>query len=252
MNQWNQLTDIFGCNRDNESIPECAADNICIAWPSILRCIKKECDSTARQKVLDFGCGGGLFCCELFKMGFEVTGYDQSEELAKAAQANTPEAVTITDSKIIAAQKGKYDLITAIMVLQFVEDIKSTISNLLSILEPNGLFVCVVFNPKFIEENSDNSIFVGFKNNLTGFMELKKGIKIRCYSRTDSEYRSVFKKLGYEEVYIDYPKFTEEFLDKYKMPFSTENSEYLIQAFRRKNTHHTGQDKRLSGTNAHS
>lgn len=233
MNQWNQLTDIFGCNRNNESIPECAADNICIAWPSILRCIKKEFDSTARQKVLDFGCGGGLFCCELFKLGFEVTGYDQSDKLVKAAQVNTPEEITITASHIIAALNGKYDLITAIMVLQFVEDIESTISNLLSILEPNGLFVYAVFNPKFIEANLDNSIFIGFKNEPTGYMELKKDIKIQCYSRTESEYRSIFGKLGYEEVYIDYPKFTDEFLSKHKMPFSTQNSEYLIQAFRR-------------------
>ena len=122
------------------------------------------------------------------------------------------------------------------MVLQFIEDIESTISNLLSILEPNGLLVCAVFNPKFIEENSNNRIFVGFKNNKTGYMELKKGIKIKCYSRTDSEYRSIFGKLGYEEVYIDYPEFTEEFLSKYKMPFSTQNSEYLIQAFRKNHT----------------
>lgn len=236
MSQWNQLTDIFGCNRNNESIPECAADNIYIAWPSIIRCIKKEFDSTARQKVLDFGCGGGSFCCELFKMGFEVTGYDQSEELAQAAQVNTPEEITITDSSIIAEQKGKYDLITAIMVLQFIEDIDSAISNLLSILAPNGLFVYAVFNPKFIEENLDNSVFTGFKNSPTGYMELKKGIKIKCYNRTDSEHRSIFEKLGYEEVYIDYPEFTEEFLSKYKMPFSTQNSEYLIQAFRRNHT----------------
>lgn len=177
-----------------------------------------------------------MFCCELFKLGFEVTGYDQSDELAKAAQANTPEEITITDSHIIAAQNGKYNLITAIMVLQFVEDIEPTINNLLSMLEPNGLFVYAVFNPKFIEENLDNSIFTGFKNNPAGYMELKKDIKIQCYSRTESKYRSIFGKLGYEEVYIDYPKFTGEFLSKHKMPFSTQNSEYLIQAFRRNHT----------------
>lgn len=236
MNQWNQLTDVFGCKRDKESIPECAADNICIAWPSITSCINNTFDKITRQKALDFGCGGGAFCSELCEMGFEVTGYDQSEELAKAAQANTPKEVTITDSSSIAAQKGKYDLITSVMVLQFVEDIEATIMDILSLLEPGGLFVYAVFNPAFIEENLHNSIFTGFQENQTGYMELKEGVKIKCFSRTDSAYRAIFDNLGFKEVYLDYPEFSEEFLNKYKMPFSTKNPEYLIQGFRNINT----------------
>lgn len=236
MNHWNQLTDIFGCNWNEDTIPECAADNICIAWPSIINGIEKAFNKPTRLKALDFGCGGGLFCRKLHEMGFDVTGYDESEELIIKAKNNTPKEVTITSSSTIASQNGKYDLITSLMVLQFIEDIDSTIRNILSLLKPNALIIYAVFNPKFIKENSGNNVFTGFTNNQTGHMELKKGVKIPVYNRTKSEYRNIFEKYGYEEVYLDLPAFTEEFLNKYKMPFSTNSPEYLIQGFKRKNT----------------
>ena len=234
MTQWNQLTDIFGCRWNEDSIPECAADNICIAWPSIINCIEKFFDKPARRNALDFGCGGGLFCRKLHEMGFAVTGYDQSEELVAAARVNTPEGVTVTNSAALAAQRGKYDLITSVMVLQFIDDIEATIEKIISLLKPNGLIVYAVFNPGFIEENSNNTVFTGFANSRTGYMELKKGVKIPVCNRTDTEYRDIFERFGYKEIYLDFPAFTAEFLEKYKMPFSTQNPEYLIQAFRRK------------------
>lgn len=233
MNHWNQLTDIFGCKWNEDAIPECAADNICIAWPSIINGIERAFNKPTRLNALDFGCGGGLFCRKLHEMGFAVTGYDESEELIKKARVNTPKEVTITNSSTIAAQNGRYDLITSLMVFQFIDNIDSTIKNTISLLKPNALIIFAVFNPKFIEENSKNNIFTDFTSNQTGYMELKKGVKIPVYNRTESDYRNIFEKFGYEEVYLDLPAFTEEFLNKYKMPFSTKSPEYLIQGFRK-------------------
>jgi SAM-dependent methyltransferase len=233
MSQWDQLADIFGCKWNESSIPECAADNICIAWPSIINCIEKVSSKPSRLIALDFGCGGGLFCRKLYEMGFDVTGYDDSEELIKIARANNPEDVTITNSNTILDQKAKYDLLTSIMVFQFINDIDSMIKNIISLLKPNGLIIYAVFNPEFIKENSGNKVFTDLTNNQTGYLELKKEVKIPFFIRTASEYRHTFEKLGFKEVYLDFPAFTEEFLEKYKMPFSTKNSEFLIQAFRR-------------------
>jgi len=236
MNQWNQLTDIFGYSWDEDNIPECAADNICIAWPSIINCIKKILCEPSNLKALDFGCGGGLFCRELHKMGFKVTGFDESEKLIKTAEINTPSEVTISNSKTIISQKGKYDLITSIMVFQFISDIDSTIETIISMLKKKGLIVFAIFNPEFIEANSNNKVFSKFETYRTGYMELKEGFKIPVYNQTESDYRNLFENKGFEQVYIDYPAFTEEFLSNYKMPFSTHQPEYLIQAFRPKAT----------------
>lgn len=234
MNHWNKLTDIFGYSWDEDAIPECAADNISIAWPSIINGIEKVIDKSIGLNALDFGCGGGLFCKKLHEMGFNVTGYDESEELIKKARINTPKEITITNSSTIAAENGSYDLITSLMVFQFIDNIDSTIKNTISLMKPNALIIYAVFNPKFIMDNLNTDIFTGFTNNKTGYMELKKGVKLSVYNRTESDYREIFEKYGYEEVYNDLPNFTEEFLEKYKMPFSTESPEYLIQGFRRK------------------
>ena len=232
MNQWNQLTEIFGCNWNEKSIPECAADNICIAWPSIVKGINNTFEKQNNLKALDFGCGGGLFCRKLYEMGFRVTGYDQAEELIKTAQLNTPKEVTITNSTTITAQKGKYELITSIMVFQFIADIETTIKKIIALLQPKGLIIFAVFNPEFIAENSASEVFTDFRNKQTGYMELKKGVKVEVFNRTESEYRKIFKKFGFQEVFLEYPDFTEEFLDQYQMPFATNKPEYQIQAFK--------------------
>ncbi|HIJ79204.1 MAG: methyltransferase domain-containing protein [Desulfobulbaceae bacterium] len=235
MNQWNQLTDIFSCNCSENTIPECAADNICIAWPSIISCIDQAFTGQNRRKALDFGCGGGLFCRKLYELGFTVTGYDQAEELVKAARLNNPEGVTITNSYAMAAENGKYDLITSIMVFQFIADIETTIQKIIPLLQPNGLIIFAVFNPEFIEENSDSEVFSGFNQKQSGYMELKKGVKVEVYNRTEADYRTIFNKFGWQEVFLDYPAFTEEFLARYQMPFATNKPEYLIQAFKNNN-----------------
>lgn len=231
-NPWNRLADIFGCPSEEGSIPACAADNICIAWPSVENCIAGVFKEPRHRKALDFGCGGGMFCWRLHELGFDVTGYDKAEDLVKTARNNAPEAITITSSNAIWTQNAQYHLITSIMVLQFIEDIAATASRLLSLLRPGGLIVYAVFNPEFVEDNLNRPPFSGFADHRSGFMELKPGVKIPVFIRRAADYRSLFESLGCEEVYRDYPGFTEAFLRKYDMPFSTTCPEYLIQAFR--------------------
>lgn len=231
MNQWNQMADIFGCSWDEETIPECAADNICIAWPSLFAGIDKGFAGRISGKALDFGCGGGLLCRRLHEMGFAVTGFDRSPELLAKAGANTPPAVRLTDAESTLAQNGRYDLITSVMVFQFIEDIQATVDTLTALLKPGGLIICAVFNPGFLTANSGSGVFGGFSDGRTGFMELKEGVRVAVHSRSEAEYREIFGQNGCEQVYIDYPAFSREFLDKYPMPFATEQAEYLIQAF---------------------
>lgn len=230
------MADIFGCSWDEETIPECAADNICIAWPSLFAGIDKGFSGEISGKALDFGCGGGLLCRRLHAMGFSVTGFDQSEALLKKAGANTQAGLRLTGSASELARNGPYDLITSVMVLQFIEDIEATIDTLTALLKPGGLIIYAVFNPGFLKANSGSDVFTGFSDGRTGFMELKKGVSIPVHSRTEAEYREIFGQNGCEEIYIDYPAFSKEFLDKYPMPFATEQPEYLIQAFTTKTT----------------
>jgi len=169
-------------------------------------------------------------------MGFSVTGYDESHELIKSANLNTQPEVTITSLNSELVGNGKYDLVTSIMVFQFIVDIESTIERITTIIKLGSLVIFAVFNPCFIVENSSNDVFSGFERYQTGYMELKEGFKIPVYNRYEEEYREIFLKKGFEEVYLDYPEFTKVFLGEHNMSFSTKYSEYQIQGFRYKNT----------------
>lgn len=232
MNEWDRLDDIFGCGYTDGALPAYAADNICIAWPSITGSIDRFLPQKQGLKALDFGCGGGLFCTRLHEMGFRVTGYDNAEDLVKSARRNTPQDVVITHSPAAISAKENYHLITAVMVFQFIGDIEATVDALVKALAPGGLVISAVFNPRFVEDNLDsNSVFSGFRDNVHGSMELRKDVRIPVFKRTAKEYRTLLARHGCREMHVDYPGFTPEFLRRYPLPWSTTYPEYLIQTF---------------------
>lgn len=243
MNQWNELADIFACDSSSDAIPEYAADNICIAWPSIIAGMEKafaDSDRAQRLRVLDYGCGGGLFCRKLHTMGHVVAGYDNARELIKKARENVPAGVYVTDSDDVLKHHAVYDVIASVMVFQFIENIEQTIAGLLPTLKSDGLVIYAVFNPEFVYDNSaknDAGLFSPVSDQADGTacstMALKQGIRIPFYIRTQDDYRALFARYGMQEVYLDYPAFSPEFLREYNMRCSTKQPEFLIQAFRR-------------------
>lgn len=237
INPWDKLISVFGCRWDEEEIDAGLADNILIAWPSIIHGIERHFRTTSRLYVLDFGCGGGLFCRELYRLGNYVTGYEPSEKLLEAARLNVPGQVCITNSKTVLEAPSKYDIISSIMVSQFISNIDSVIVQLLNALRPGGLFIQAVFNPLFVlHVNNRDRLFKGFNGGTNkGVMEMKAGVEIPLYIRSRSNYCQLFSDLGYEEVYYDCPHFTREYLAKYRVPFSTDEPEFLIQGFTKRN-----------------
>lgn len=232
-NQWDELADIFGqTETSDKGIPETAADNIFIAWPSILHGIENNLSTSHNPAALDFGCGGGLFCQKLHSLGYQVTGYEPSAELAMLAQQQVPDEVIIGQAQDVFG-KSRYQLITSIMVLQFVEEIEDTIAMLANSLSRDGILIYAVFNPAFVYDNmARQQLFTpGDKQDLA-YMELKPGVNIPFTVRAAADYRALFEKYGMKECYSDLPPFTASFIDQYGIKFSTQHSEFLIQAFR--------------------
>lgn len=232
-NQWNELVDIFGHTGNDDQIPETAADNILIAWPSIIKGIQQAWPDTHDLAALDYGCGGGLFCRRLHSMGFQVTGYDPSEALIKSAQGHVPPDIRISNDTRVFATDQQYALLTSIMVLQFIDNIEEVIASLCKTLDQNGILIYAVFNPAFVYDNmGEDQMFVPSNRQDVAYMELKPGVRIPFYIRSDEDYRSLFKKYGMQETYHDMPPFTAGFIEQYGVSFSTQHAEFLIQAFR--------------------
>jgi len=230
---WDALADVFGQIGETEEIPTYAADNILIAWPSLLAGIDKVYLPPTTLAVLDYGCGGGLFCRKLHSLGHHTTGCDISPKMMRAAQHNMPSGVTLADVEQALTIGASYDLITSIMVLPFVEDLEELLARLVKTLRPRGSIFFASFNPAFVHDNAGNDKPFTYTSQAdVGSMELKKGVKIPFYIRSATGYQQAFAKFGMTEVYRDVPPFTPAFLEKYPFPLSTAHPEFLIMGFR--------------------
>jgi 2-polyprenyl-3-methyl-5-hydroxy-6-metoxy-1,4-benzoquinol methylase len=95
----------------------------------------------AHARVLDMGCGNGLFFPVLKRFG-EVSGIETDAALISA---DNPDRARIRSQPLGAAYAGeKFDLITALDVLEHIEDDRSAFAQLLGMLKPSGYFVITV------------------------------------------------------------------------------------------------------------
>lgn len=242
MNQWDVLSEFFDVRVKNDEVQGGAMDNILVAWPPIVRCIKKYFPKRKGLEALDFGCGVGEFCYELHKMGFDVTGVDSSKKMIKKAGSYLPKEINLIrgDSDKLLTKK-KYNLITSIQTFQFIGNIRKVLSNLDKVLKPNGLLIFAVFNPQFVKNCiREYVLLVDFDSDTKpkkGFFCLGDKIRIPTYIRTAKEYESILTEKGYKKVLEKYPSFTKEFLEKYplKVPpdkvAPSKDPEYMILGF---------------------
>ena len=101
-------------------------------------------------KILDIGCGGGILCEPLARLGAEVTGIDENEKailVAKehAQKMNLKINYICGNFSDINFQK-KFDVITCMEVLEHVKSIDLIIKKLKDTLKSGGFFVGSTIN----------------------------------------------------------------------------------------------------------
>ncbi len=96
------------------------------------------------KSALDVGCGAGLLCEPLARLGGAVTGVDAAPENAAAAAAHAEGGGL--DIRYIAGELGdldlgQFDLVTAMEVIEHVADKPAFVAHLKNALAPGGLMV---------------------------------------------------------------------------------------------------------------
>lgn len=109
-------------------------------WPGAAALAKP----LAGRAALDIGCGAGLVCEPLARLGAEVTGVDAAADNVAAASAHA-EAVGL-DIRYMAGEVGgldigTFDLVTCLEVVEHVADKPSFLRDVAARLAPGGLLV---------------------------------------------------------------------------------------------------------------
>ncbi len=104
-------------------------------------------------KILDIGCGGGLVCEPLARLGADVTGIDASYkniEIAKIhskkSDLNIKYLNTSPEKKIITE---KFDVILNLEVVEHVENLELFLKSASDLLKSNGLMFIATINRTF-------------------------------------------------------------------------------------------------------
>lgn len=96
------------------------------------------------KSALDVGCGAGLLCEPLARLGATVTGVDAAGENIAAAKAHAAQSGLAIDYRAgeLAAQKlGQFDLVTSMEVIEHVTDPAAFVGELAARLKRDGLMI---------------------------------------------------------------------------------------------------------------
>ena len=121
-------------------------------------------------KVLDVGCGGGLVCEPMARMGAAVTGIDADTQAIEVAKAHAQESdlkitykATTTDQLLHSLRKqgpsstraedsrfrGKdnlFDIVLALEIIEHVSDIQSFVNSCAALVKPGGIIIFSTLN----------------------------------------------------------------------------------------------------------
>lgn len=98
--------------------------------------------------MLDVGCGGGLVCEPLARLGADVTGIDADPVAIETAQEHAEVSGLEIDYQYRAAEnlKTKYDVVLALEIIEHVEDPAQFVKTISKLVKPGGLVIFSTLN----------------------------------------------------------------------------------------------------------
>jgi 2-polyprenyl-6-hydroxyphenyl methylase/3-demethylubiquinone-9 3-methyltransferase len=105
----------------------------------------------AGLRILDIGCGGGLLCEPMARLGAEVVGADAAERNIPVARVHAEQSgleidYRHTTAEAMAAAGEQFDIVLNMEVVEHVADPLAFLTACQQLLKPGGLHLCSTIN----------------------------------------------------------------------------------------------------------
>ena len=107
--------------------------------------------------ILDLGCGGGIASEPLSRLGANLTGVDESEELIEVAKLHAKNMklkinYQCTSIQNLVKLKNKYDVVIALELLEHVNNLKEFCKLITNLLTEDGIIILSTINKTFLSK----------------------------------------------------------------------------------------------------
>lgn len=108
----------------------------------------QQMQSLSGLNILDIGCGGGLLCEPLARLGAQVKGIDASEKNIRVASLHAEKMGLSIQYECTAAEKltGQYDVVLAMEIVEHVADVPAFLKAVAALVRPGGLLFMSTLN----------------------------------------------------------------------------------------------------------
>jgi 2-polyprenyl-6-hydroxyphenyl methylase/3-demethylubiquinone-9 3-methyltransferase len=102
-------------------------------------------------RILDIGCGGGLLCEPMARLGAEVVGVDPSETNIEVAKLHAAESRVEVDYRATTAEEladagEKFDVVLNMEVVEHVADVGLFVERCAEMVKPGGIMFVATIN----------------------------------------------------------------------------------------------------------
>lgn len=103
---------------------------------------------TSGIRILDIGCGGGLVCEPLARLGAKVTGIDASEKNIAVARTHAEKSGLAIDYRVAAPEQitETFDAVLALEIVEHVADVDAFLHACAARTKPGGVMVFSTLN----------------------------------------------------------------------------------------------------------
>lgn len=98
--------------------------------------------------ILDIGCGGGLVCEPLARLGGKVTGVDADAKAIEVAREHAAQGGLTINYRCDSAEhlERKFDVVLALEIIEHVNDVDSFVQSCVDLCKPGGIIIFSTLN----------------------------------------------------------------------------------------------------------